>query len=357
MQNTQHKATKTIAIVGAGVAGLAAGRELMQAGHTVAIFEKSRGVGGRVATRRVGDFCIDHGAQLIKAPSPPLLTLVQDSGTAQELTAPVWTFDGMGRVMPGDPAMNTEPKWVWTNGNNALAQHMAQGLNVSLERGVAALMWSDAGYEVVDTNGGRVGPFDVVLLTAPAPQSAAVLAASEIDPEVRSELLAALQPARYRPCISLALAYKQRPTPPWYALVNTDRLHPITWLACEHAKPGRTPDGYGLILAQMAPAWSQTHWEALVKDTYDQDGLIPAPVADVHTYICALLDTDLEPPLWVNLHRWRYALADTSCGVAASAGRAGIFVAGDMELGQGRAHLAISSGWAAARRIGEFLAG
>ncbi|RRR69747.1 MAG: FAD-dependent oxidoreductase [Candidatus Viridilinea halotolerans] len=357
MQSTQNKRTISIAIVGAGVAGLAAGRALTQAGHTVSIFEKSRGVGGRLATRRVGDFCIDHGAQLIKAPSASLLALVQESGSAYELNAPVWTFDGMGRVVPGDPGMNTETKWVWQHGNNAFAQYMAQGLNVSLERSVAALLRVGEGYEVVDTSGERVGPFEVVLLTAPAPQSAAVLAASDIDPDVRSELLAALQPARYRPCISLALAYPQRPTPPWYALVNTDRLHPITWLACEHAKPGRTPEGYGLMLAQMAPAWSQTHWEALAKETYDQESLIPAPVADVHTYICGMLDVDLEPPLWVDIHRWRYALADTSCGVAASAGRAGIFVAGDMELGQGRAHLAISSGWAAARRIGDAVGG
>ena len=64
-----------------------------------------------------------------------------------------------------------------------------------------------------------------------------------------------------------------------------------------------------------------------------------------------LFGEDPGPPLWVNAHRWRYALADSPCGTAASEGRAGIFVAGDMELGQGRAHLAISSGWAAARRM------
>jgi renalase len=341
----------SVAIIGAGMAGLAAGRELTQAGYNVSIFEQSRSVGGRVTTRRVDGFCIDHGAQLLKAPSIALLDLYQETGTAYDLVAPVWTFNQAGEVNPGDPAMNTEPKWVWQDGNNVLAKHMARGLALHLETSVAALGRSGAGYEVTDTAGERYGPFDAVLLTAPAPQATAILLASDLEQAARDELLAALQPVRYRPCISLALAYTYRPTPPWYALVNTDRRHEVTWLACEHAKPGRAPNGYGLILAQMAPAWSEANWDALAKATYGQDAPLPAPAVAVHTMVCTLLGEDPGPPLWVDAHRWRYALADSPCGSAASEGRAGIFVAGDMELGQGRAHLAISSGWAAARRI------
>lgn len=340
-----------VAIIGAGMAGLAAGRELAQAGYNVSIFEKSRGVGGRVTTRRVAGFCIDHGAQLLKAPSLALLNLFQETGTAHDLVAPVWTFNHASQVNAGDPAMNTEPKWVWPGGNSVLAKHMARGLALHLETTVAALGRSGAGYEVIDAAGETSGPFDAVLLTAPAPQSAAILAASDIEQAARGELLAALQPVRYRPCISLALAYAQRPTPPWYALVNIDRRHAVTWLACEHAKPGRAPNGHGLILAQMAPAWSEANWETLAKGTYGQDGPLPEAAAAVHAMVCRLLGENPGPPLWVNAHRWRYALADSPCGTAASEGRAGIFVAGDMELGQGRAHLAISSGWAAARRM------
>ena len=340
-----------IGIVGAGVAGLAAGRALTRAGHLVTIVEKSRGVGGRVATRRVAGFTIDHGAQMVKAPNAELLELVHETGSAHDLVAPVWIVDGAGQVITGDPAMNSEPKWVWPGGNTALAKHLAAGLSLRLETTVVAIEPTGTGYELIDAENERIGPFDALLLTAPAPQSAGIIAASNLDAADRAALLAALQPVHYRPCLSLALAYPQRPEPPWYALVNLDRNHAISWLACEHAKPGRAPAGYGLMLAQMSPAWSQANWDILAKGTYTPAGTLPAPAMEVHAMICALLDRELEPPLWVDAHRWRYALADATYDPAASSGRAGIFLAGDMEYGQGRVHLAIMSGWAAARRI------
>ncbi len=340
-----------IAIIGAGVAGLAAGGELARAGHGVVLFEKSRGVGGRVSTRRVAGFAVDHGAQLMKAPTAALGALVAAAGEAYDLSGPVWVFDGQGQVSPGDPDFNAEPKWVWPRGNNALAKHMAAGLNIHFESTIASLRRAGDGYEVVDDAGVAAGPFAAVLLTAPAPQTAAILAASDLDPAARDELLAALAPVRYRACISIALAYPTRPAPPWYALVNIDRRHPIAWLACEHAKPGRAPDGQGLLLAQMAPAWSEAHWDELPKGTYGQDKGLPAGAAEAHAGVVTLLGEDPGAPLWADVHRWRYALCDAPCGQAALEGRAGLYVAGDLERGQGRVHLAIESGWAAAERI------
>ena len=54
--------TERIAIIGAGLAGLSAARALTAAGHTPVVFEKSRGLGGRLATRRTEFGPIDHGA-------------------------------------------------------------------------------------------------------------------------------------------------------------------------------------------------------------------------------------------------------------------------------------------------------
>ena len=52
--------TERIAIIGAGLAGLSAARALTAAGHTPVVFEKSRGLGGRLATRRTEFGPIDH---------------------------------------------------------------------------------------------------------------------------------------------------------------------------------------------------------------------------------------------------------------------------------------------------------
>jgi len=341
----------TVAIIGAGVAGLAAGRALTRDGYPVSLFEKSRGLGGRVATRRVAGFAIDHGAQVFKAPAPPFQALVAEIDGARTIAQPVWTFTSDGQISPGDPAQAAEASWTWPGGINTLARHLARGLVVHREVTITALRQAETGYELVDASGQRSGPFAAVLLTPPAPQSAAILAASAIDPTVQAQLLDALAPTRYRPCLSLAFAYTRRPAPPWYALLNLDRRHPIAWLACEHVKPDRAPAGHGLLLAQMAPAWSEQHWEALPRGTYGGAAPLPAALTAVHGLIGELLGADPGAPLWVDVQRWRYALADAPCAPAASAGIAGLFIAGDMVAGQGRVHLAIASGWAAAERI------
>lgn len=338
-----------VAIIGAGVAGLAAGRELARAGLGVTVFEKSRGLGGRVTTRRVEGFSIDHGAQLMKAPSAELRALVAEVPGAEQIALPVWTFDAAGALRPGDRDQNDEPSWTWPGGISALGRFLGQGLDVRREQTVLSLAGGPGAF-TVRCEGGDAGPFDRVLLTPPAPQAAAILERSEIDDEVRARLLQALRPAAYKPLLSVALAYARRPERPWYAAVNTDRAHPISWLACEHAKPGRAPDGAGLMLAQMAPGWTEAQWEALPKGTYRGDD-IPAPAREVHALVGALLGEELGAPLWADAHRWRYALADAPSEAAAAEGVGGVLVAGDMVAGKGRVHLAIESGWEAARRL------
>ena len=56
-----------IAIIGAGIAGLACARNLAQAGVQAVVFDKGRGIGGRVATRRAGNLRFDHGAPYVVA--------------------------------------------------------------------------------------------------------------------------------------------------------------------------------------------------------------------------------------------------------------------------------------------------
>lgn len=340
-----------VAIVGAGVAGLAAGRDLAHAGHQVVLFEKSRSVGGRLTTRRVAEFRIDHGAQLLKTPTALVHDLIHAAGQPYAIPEPIWVFDQAGTVQPGDPSLDADPNWCWPDGNTVLAKHLAQGLNIRLLCTITALHRTTAGYMLTESTGAQVGPFDAVLLTPPAPQSVTILQASQVEPHAHAALLDALERVRYQPCLSVALAYNQRPTTPWYALLNLDRQHPITWLGCEHLKPGRAPAACGLLLAQMNSPWSDANWESLPKGTYGFDAPLPTLITAIHGFVTALLGTNLGPPRWADVHRWRYALAATPCGEAALEGRAGIYAAGDLEYGQGRVHLALASGQRAAARM------
>jgi renalase len=358
-----------LAVIGAGVAGLAAARVLRQSRPELAItiYEKNRGLGGRAAARRRAGFVFDHGAQYVKAPTPELVRLLTTELRADDLLdigRPVWTFDGAGAIAQGDPAQNADPKWTYRDGLNRLGKLLGEGLDIRREvrigsfrrpttdnrrlieaqasKSVVGGQWS-----IVDTAGQTVDAADLVLLTPPAPQAADILAASEFDPAARAALLAELSRATYRRCISLALAYARPLDRPFYALVNIDRVHPIAWLALEHAKGiGRCPPGHSLLIAQMAPGWSLGHWET------------PADELErlAAEQVSALLGEDLRAPLWLDVQRWHYALPDSGADFdTLNSSGSGLFFAGDYTAGQGRVHLAIESGWRAAGAIEQAL--
>ncbi|NJN15194.1 MAG: NAD(P)-binding protein [Oscillochloris sp.] len=345
-----------IAIIGAGLAGLAAACELSAAGHRVTLFEKSRGVGGRAATRRVEGVRFDHGLQYVKSPTAAIADLLQASGGAIDIGRPVWIFDQAGHVQPGDPELNAEPKWTWPDGVTALAKYLAQGLDVRFEATVTAIRtMAEGGYGIDLAGAERPIAAEAVLLTAPAAQSAAILRAGDLPNRRLTELTTALDGVMYRRCISLTMAFANRPQVPWYALVNIDRGHAISWLACEHDKPGRAAESLGLMTAQMADSWSVANWESMVRGQFAPDSL-PEPAQNVPALIEALSGQSLGAPLWVNVQRWRYALPDNGLDAdALNAAGDGIYLAGDMAAGQGRAHLAIESGWHTARLMIEHL--
>jgi renalase len=342
-----------VAIIGAGAAGLAAAQALTRHGITPTIYEKSRGVGGRMLTRRVFDCVVDHGAQNVKTPTPALEQLIRsshdpDGAPAYNIRQPIWTFDAAGKIAEGDPEQNAEPKWGWPSGINRLSRMLAQGLTIRTETQVERLVatGTSPGYTLLDATGAVVCQADAVLLTPPGPQSAAIIAAGMLDQALQEQLLDELARADYRRCLSVALAYPRRPELPWYALVNTDRRHPIAWLAADHAKPGHAPAQVGLMLAQMSHDFSVAHWEAAAKGTYaGGDTPLPPMITEVQRLVQALLNCELGPPLWADLQRWRYALPAGSADFARlNHTGSGLFFAGDYVAGQGRVHLAIESG-------------
>ena len=358
-----------LAIIGAGVAGLAAARALRQRRPdlAIAIYEKSRGLGGRAATRRRDGYIFDHGAQYMKAATPELERLLTAELPADDLIdigQPVWTFDGAGAIAEGDPAQNAAPKWTYRGGLSRLGKLLGARLDIQRETRIGSIrrLTTDhrrpidaqplrsvvnGRWSMVVSAGQLIADADLVLLTPPAPQTADILAASDFDADVKAALLAELAHATYRRCISLALAYDRPIARPFYALVNSDRAHAISWLALEHAKaPERCPPGHSLLIAQMAARWSLDHWETLADE-------LERLVAD---QVGALLGEDTRAPLWSDVQRWRYALPDSGADFdALNAFGSGLFFAGDYTSGQGRLHLAIESGWRAASAIERML--
>src|SRR5215207_3022576 len=301
-----------LAIVGAGLAGLAAAHWLRRERPDLelTVWEKSRGVGGRAATRRQHGAIYDHGAQYVKAHTPALERLLTETlahDTLADIALPVWTFDGAGVIAEGDPAQNADPKWTYRDGLTRLAKELARDVEVRTGVRVASLghvprvagtpALEDrlgATYHLHDDSGTPLGATDAVLLTPPAPQMAELLALSTLPAAAREILMEELNRAVYRRCLTIVLGYAATPRErPWYALVNTDRQHPLSWLAYEHVKPGRATGG-GVLIAQMAPGWSDENW----------DDALPEATTRVAALVGELLGEELSAPSWSDRQGW-----------------------------------------------------
>ncbi|HEV2659750.1 MAG TPA: FAD-dependent oxidoreductase, partial [Ktedonobacteraceae bacterium] len=158
-------------------------------------------------------------------------------------------------------------------------------------------------------------------------------------------ILSQLQAARYNALISVLLGYRPRPrSRQYYALVNTDHVHAISWLSWEHeTAPERAPDDAGLLMAQMGPQYSQDHWQAADEEIY----------RDVALQVAALIDEQLPAPHFTDIQRWRYALPAQKADAEALNALtlpSGLAFCGDGFVG-GRVHLALEHGMQVAQQL------
>jgi renalase len=343
------------AIIGAGVAGLAAARELHRRRPDLAItlYEQAARPGGRVLTGRRPGFAFEHGAQNLRAPTAAIERLLAAdlaAGELRDIGLPVWTFDRAEVIGEGDPAQNAEPKWIYVAGNDRLVDRLTAGLDIRANTPIERIERSGLGWRLYGASSpAALATASAVLVTSPAPEAARLLSNSDFDSKGREGLLGELARASYRRCISIALACNQPLAQPFYALVNIDRAHPISWLALEHAKgPEHCPPGHSLLVAQMGARWSIDRWQA---PDHELAGEALALAGD-------LLGETLIQPLWSDVYRWPYALPDAGADFETlNSGASGLFFAGDYTAALGRVHLAIESGWRAAEAISQAIEG
>jgi renalase len=331
----------SIAIIGAGVSGLAAAYVFQDNGHRVTLFEKGHDISGRASTKARAGFIYDDGAQYIKGGSPLTSAWITQRFYVDgliDIQKPVWIFDQHGHIQAGDPTQNADPKWNYRYGLTTFAQQMASRLHVLLGAGITRIRQENNGWSLFGTDEHLFGQYDSVLITIPAPQALDLLEASSLAQHVRNIIAEKLGQAAYNPLISVALGYRSRPQArPYYALVNTDKAHAISWLAWEHEiSPARVSDDAGLLIAQMAPHYSREHWQT------PHDELL----RDVATRVAALLGEPLTAPMFTDVTPWQYALPSSKAdaqGLNTATIPFGLAFCGDAFVG-GRVHLALEHG-------------
>lgn len=274
-----------IAIIGAGLSGLVLAQKLSRQ-HTVSVFEKARGAGGRMSTRRADPYAFDHGAQYFTAASDQFQTFLaplQGSG----LVAP-WTVD---IAVTGGARISDKPKFLAVPGMNGLCKHLAQDIDLHTSFHTECLERANRQWTLVSKDGDRMGPFDWVISSAPSVQTAVLFP----DAFVATEALAAVEMVG---CFSLMLGFETPLNLPFQALKSGTQ--PIGWMAVNSAKPQR-PDAFA-ILIQSDNAWAETHLEE------DRDEVTAQLLKAASDHA----NTDLSVAAHKALHRWRYAAVSKS---------------------------------------------
>jgi predicted NAD/FAD-dependent oxidoreductase len=339
-----------IAIVGAGVAGLAAALRLTEAGEAVVVYEKSRGLSGRAATRTKEGCRYDFGANYFKVGCNEVAKLVFETLPTDGLTrivGDILAFNRDGKVSPADPERNAGARWTYRDGISTLGKRLAAkgGFTIANEVCVTRLKRAGGCWQLEDGAGKPLGDFDRVLLTSPAPQAADLLEASDFPSPVRMGVVAGLRRAEYWRQFSVVLSFPEAISLPGnaYALINEDRDHDLAWVSLENRKADRVPAGQSLFVLQLSPRWSERHYEDA-----------PASIVSFATaQLRSLLGEDLPAPAWSDLQRWRYAHPRTAADASALREGAshGLFFAGDCLVGRGRVEEAILTGFAAASEM------
>jgi predicted NAD/FAD-dependent oxidoreductase len=319
----------SVAIVGGGIAGLACAGALSRGGYRVTVFDKSRGVGGRMSTRRGDGWQCDHGVPYF---------LARDSEFVSEVAR--WMAAGAvapwhARVVsmaPDVPPMAAPPmtRYVGVPTMTMPARLLSMGAKTVTATTVDALFREAGSWQLSSAEGGLIGDqFDIVVVGVPSPQAVPLLEGTA------SDFALAASRARMRPIwVVMAQCETNADLSFDAAVVNGA---PLAWIANDTSKPGRT--GYCTWALHASSAWTDAHLE-------------DAPEDVARTLVAAFRELGGPAVRAATAHRWRYAeplepKGDDAPGYMWRM-QDGIGICGDWLAGGG-----VEGAWLSGNRLGE----
>ena len=278
--------TKSCIVVGGGITGLITATILQRQGISVTVLDKGRGIGGRLATRRVEaedsiEGVFDYGTQYFSVKDPQFQVWVDEwleAGVIKEWSRGFGESDG-------------KPRYCGVNGTRGIAKHLARDLDVKTSTKVVKIEYDK--HWVVETEKDEQYQSEMLLLTSPVPQSLDLLDASLIILPLDERF--ALENITYDRNISiLALLEKPSniPAPGGIALEDEN----LAWLGDNHQK-GISPNGYAVTL-QSSSSFADYYWSS-------DDAEI------AYKMLTAAADYLDSPVIKYQVHRWRYSFPKT----------------------------------------------
>jgi len=294
-----------VAIIGAGMAGITCARQLHQAGYQVVILEKSRGVGGRLATRRLHETLADHGVPYLEAQgklSQQLIETLEKRGILQIWTQKIYEFNSdNGEICQ----VSDRDCYIASPGMTAVAKFLATNLEIWSHQRVKAITPTPEETWRLDLDSNSDQPQQVtartVVVAIPAPQALTLL-----EPLVTTGLprqfLANLRSVEFDPCLSVMAGY------PTQKRQELEKLHPawkslrlpqdpnLSWIGLDSSK--RLHTSQPVFVLHSSAEFAKDYLEATD---------LPAAGHQMLASVAEYLIPWLDHPEWFQVHRWRYA--------------------------------------------------
>ncbi len=294
-----------VLLLGAGLSGLKAARDLQAAGKSVLVLDKSRGVGGRAATRRWDGVPVDHGAQFFTARSPEFRAQVADwiaRGVCFEWAKGFHQWDPDAGLQPPDADKEAgHPRHACRAGMSALGKDLAAGLaegSVRTGARVVALAWVGDHWQARIEGSGDVIAGRRLVSTLPVPQALALFEQSSADPAVGSALGAfvssKLQAVETAPSLAVMLR-GDVPAPEWQGVQLRDDT--ITWIGTDSDKREPAADGKRVFVLHASGPFSREWQNRSLDDAADR--IVARAGEIVGDWITKLPERQV--------HRWRYS--------------------------------------------------
>ncbi|MBB6003633.1 NAD(P)/FAD-dependent oxidoreductase [Arcicella rosea] len=262
-----------ILIVGAGMAGLSAARILAKY-HEVTVIDKGRGVGGRMATRKIGDCQADHGTQYFSVQSANFQALIDQLLT--ESVVSTWQL-----------AQRTNIRYFGSKGMKMIPKKMSENINVILNEKVCKIvnnkLLAESGNEYF---------FDQLIITQPVPQIQELLNQSSIDISAKDESV--LNSVKYEPCIAVMAVLNKETSIQSGGIILENK--PVAWIADNFQKGISTKP---CVTLHASANFSAENFEGDLNEIAQKmlesvEEFIPK--SSIETY---------------QVHRWRYSLASS----------------------------------------------
>jgi len=297
-----------IGIIGAGLSGLVAGRILAAAGHDITVFEKSRGYGGRMATRRIDRETvsrIDHGTPYMTGTAEAFMGFISELEEKGLVTHWADRLAGYtdGQILPELPGRDPQPMYVATNGMNSIGKYLGRNLDIYFEEKVGGITHIGGSRIkkspwMINSSSINVFQADAVIIATPAIQAYGLVATAQDEFDLR-KMITVLDDISYSSTISLMAGYGERIPPEWNAILCD---HPvISWICNEASKRDFSGD-VNLVVHTT---------DKFAKEMAEDEDRIGVE-SKILRELGGILGSWAERPEWLQSHFWRYHLPKKS---------------------------------------------